>query len=150
MHNCISPAGDNRLPKAIEAIIKELESMSNIHRNSVCEVLHGLIQKHMGQNVVFHSKSSEHRRFPQISCRWYQKNIIEVRIFTSQADSRDPTCDNMLRQLSVASILVGTPANFVDELDPDKTPPIFRQKYSVLAVLSDRLFDVLSNALVIE
>ena len=150
MHNCISPAGDNRLPKAIEAIIKELEGMSNIHRNSVCEVLHGLIQKHMGQNVVFHSKSSEYRRFPQISCRWYQKNIIEVRIFTSQADSRDPTCDNMLRQLSVASILVGTPADFVDELDPDKTPSVFSQKYPILSELADRLFGAMSNALVIE
>lgn len=150
MQNSISPAGDNHMPKAIAAIIKELESMKNIHRNSIYDVLRDLIRKHMGQSVTFHSKSSEHRRFPQFNCKWYQKNVVDVRIYTSQTDNHDSSCENMLRQLSVATVLVGTPADFVDELDPDETSPVFPQKYPFLSELADRLFDAMSKALVIE
>lgn len=129
--------------RSIEAIQWEIENNEAIKENEIFSALNTALIKYAGRKVTFYGSESRERRFPQLVRAPENPDVVNVRFFVPVGESAKLISKDILRQLSVATVLACSFVEMVDSLSRNETYATFSKHHSVHARCSDELYHTL-------
>lgn len=131
------------MTRSIEAIRWEIENGEAIRSNDIFSALNNALVKYAGRKVIFYEFESRERRFPQLIRTPKNPDVVNVRYFVQVGGSEELTSENVLRQLSIATVLVCSFVEMVDDLPRNETYATFSERHPIHARCADELYQTL-------
>lgn len=137
----INLSGDDVfMVRVTEAVRLEIEKIESIRENDIFSTLNTALIRHAGRKVKFYRAEERERRFPQIVRAPKNPDVVNVRYFVPIGQGAELISEDILRQLSVATVLVCSFAEMVDDLPRNETYTSFSKHYPVHARCADNIY----------
>lgn len=137
------PPPDN----AVKAICASIKHEGRFGRADVCKKLEACIFQGVGYTVAFFHRMPAPHRLPQLYRKRPYMDRININCFIQVDSDEDSIFEDMIRQMSIATVLAVSQMDFVDALSPDETYTSFSQNYSEYDELSQNVYDTLVEAI---
>lgn len=131
------------MARSSEAVRWEIEKTESIRENDIFSTLNTALVKCAGRKVTFFWCGDRERRFPQIFRTSGNPDVVNVRYFVPIGQGTELISEDVLRQLSIATVLVCSFADMVDNLPRSETYASFSEHHPVHARYADEIYHAL-------